>query len=52
MPGFDVRKRVRVFVLSPARSETRLGSDITCVKSLTMARTSVSRLAGLVTLDG
>ena len=34
MLGLDVRKRSRVFALSPARSGTRVGSEITCVKSL------------------
>ena len=38
MLGLDVRKTSRVFALSPARSGTRVGSKITCVKSLTMAR--------------
>ena len=51
MLGFDVRKRSRVFALSPARSGTRVGSDITYVKSLTMAKASASRPAGLVTLE-
>ena len=51
MLGLDLRKRSRVFALSPARSGTRVGSDITCVKSLTMAKASASRPAGLVTLE-
>ena len=51
MLGLDVRKRSRVFALSPARSGTRVGSEITCVKSLTMAKASASRPAGLVTLE-
>ena len=34
MLGLDVRKRSRVFALSSAQSGTRVGSDITCVKSL------------------
>ena len=46
-----VRKRSRVFALSLARSGTRVGSEITCVKSLTMAKASASRPAGLVTLE-
>ena len=45
------RKKSRVFALSPARSGTRVGSEITCVKSLTMAKASASRPAGLVTLE-
>ena len=51
MLGLDASKRSRVFALSPARSGTRVGSKITCVKSLTMAKASVSRPAGLVTLE-
>ena len=51
MLGLDVRKRLRVFALSPARSGTRVSSEITCVKSLTMAKASASRPAGLVTLE-
>ena len=51
MLGLDVRKRSRVFTLSPTRSGTRVGSEITCVKSLTMAKASASRPAGLVTLE-
>ena len=52
MLGLDVRKRSREFALSPARSGgTRVGSDITCVKSLKMAKASASRPAGLVTLE-
>ena len=50
MLGLYLRKRSRVFALSPARSGTRVGSDITCVKLLTMAKASASRPAGLVTL--
>ena len=34
MLGLDVRKRSRVFALSPARSGTRVGSEIAFVKSL------------------
>ena len=51
MLGLDVRKRSRVFALSLARSGTRVGSEITCVKSLTMAKASASRPARLVTLE-
>ena len=51
MLGLDVRKRSRVFALSPAGSGTRVGSEITCVKSLTMAKASASRPAGLVKLE-
>ena len=47
----DVRKGSKVFALSPARSGTRVGSEITCVKSFTMAKASASRPAGLVTLE-
>ena len=46
MLGLDVRKRSRVFALSPARSGTRVCSEITCVQSLTMAKASASRPAG------
>ena len=42
MLGLDVRKRSRAFALSPTRSGTGVGSDITCVKSLTMAKASAS----------
>ena len=51
MLGLDVRKRSRVFALSAARLGTIAGSEITCVKSLTMAKDSASRPAGLVTLE-
>ena len=51
MLGLDVRKRLRVFALSPARSGTRVGYEITCVNDLTMAKASASRPAGLVTLE-
>ena len=51
MLGLDVRKRSRVFALSPAGSGTRVSSEITCVQSLTMAKASASRPAGLVTLE-
>ena len=47
----DVRKRSKVFVMSPARLGMLVGSDITCVKLLTMAKASASRPAGLVTLE-
>ena len=46
-----MRKRARVFTLSTARSGTRAVSEITCVKSLIMAKASASRPAGLVTLE-
>ena len=39
-------KRSRVFALSPARSGTRVGSEITCVKSLTVPKASASQPAG------
>ena len=39
-----------MFALSLARSGTRVGSDITCVKSLTISKGSASQPAGLVTL--
>ena len=51
MLGLHVRNGSRVFSLSPARSGTPVGSDITCVKSLTMARASASLPSGLVTLE-
>ena len=51
MLGLDVRRRSRVLALSPARSGTRVGSDISCIKSLIMAKASASRPAGLVTLE-
>ena len=48
-------ERSRVFSLPPAQSGARVGSDIPCVKSLTMAKAKVkasaSRRAGLVTLE-
>ena len=34
MLGLDLRKRSRVFALSPARSGTHVGSEITCVKQM------------------
>ena len=51
MLGHDAMKGARVFALSPARSGTRVASDITCAKSLTMAKVSASRQAGLVKLN-
>ena len=51
MLGLDVRNSPRVFAFSPAQSGTCVGSEITCVKSLTMAKASASRPAGLVTLE-
>ena len=48
---FDVRKSSRVLALSPARSGTRVGSDTTCVKSLTTEKASASRPAELVTVE-
>ena len=51
MLGFDVSKRSRVFALPPARSGISVGYDITCVKSLKMAKPSASRPAGLVTFE-
>ena len=46
MLGLDMRKRSRVFTVCPARSGTRVGSEITCVKSLIMAKASASQPAG------
>ena len=46
-----MRKRSRVVALCPERSGTRVGSDIICVKLMTMAKASASRLAGLVTYE-
>ena len=48
MSGFDVRKRSSVLALSPERSGIRVGSDINCDRSFTMAKLSASRPAGLV----
>ena len=48
MSGFDVRKRSSVLALSPERSGIRVGSDINCDRSFTMAKDSASRPAGLV----
>ena len=48
MSGFDVRKRSSVLILSPERSGIRMGSDINCDRSFTMAKASASRPAGLV----
>ena len=51
MLGLDVRKISRVFAFSPAQSGTCVGSETTYGKSLTMAKASASRPAGLVTLE-
>ena len=51
MLGLDVRKRSSAFALSPTRSGSRVGSDITCVKSLTIAKASASRPAMSVTFE-
>ena len=48
MSGFDVRKRSSVVDLSPERSGIRVGSDISCDRSFTMAKASASRPVGLV----
>ena len=45
---FAVRKRSSVLALSPERLGRRLGSDINCDRSFTMAKASASRPAGLV----
>ena len=42
------RKKSSVLVLSPERSGIRVGSDINCDRSFTMAKASASRLARLV----
>ena len=47
----DVRKRLSVFVLSSSRSGIHVGSDITCIKSLTMAMAIASRPAGLMMFE-
>ena len=51
MLGFDLMKRSRVFALSPVRSGARVGSDITCAKSLTMEKASAPQPARFVTLE-
>ena len=51
MLELDVRRISIVFALSPARPGMPVGSDITFFKSLTMAKASVFRPAGLVTLE-
>ena len=48
MSAFDVRDRSSVLALSPERSGIRVGSDINCDRSFTMAKASASRPAGLV----
>ena len=48
MSGFYVRKRLSVLALSPEPSGIRVGSDINCDRSFTMAKASASRPAGLV----
>ena len=48
MPGFDVINRSSVLALSPEQLGIRLGSDINCDRSFTMAKDSASRPAGLV----
>ena len=52
MLGLDVRKRSIVSALSPARSRMLVGSDMTCVKSLTMAKASAPRHAWVVDTRG
>ena len=44
-------EKIESICFVPARSGTRVGSENTCVKSLTMAKASASRPAGLVTLE-
>ena len=51
MSGFDVRRRSSVLPLSPERSGIRVGFAINCDRSLTMAKASASRPAGLVKLE-
>ena len=48
MSGFDVRNRSSVLALYPERSGIRVGSDMNCDRSFTMAKASASRPAGLV----
>ena len=48
MSGFDVRNRSSVLILSPERSGIRVGSEINCDRSFTMAKASASQPAGLV----
>ena len=48
MSGFYVRERSSVLALSSERSGIRVGSDINCDRSFTMAKASASRPAGLV----
>ena len=48
MSWFDVRKRSSVLALSPEQSGIRVGSDINCDRSFTIAKASASRPAGLV----
>ena len=42
MSGFDVRNRSSVLALSPDRSGIRVGSDINCHWSCTMAKATAS----------
>ena len=49
MSGFDVRNRSSVLALSPERLGIRVGSDIKCDRSFTIANASASRPAELVT---
>jgi len=49
MSGFGVRNRSSVLALSLERSVIRVGSDINCDRSFTMANASALRPAGLVT---
>ena len=51
MSGFHVRKRLSVLTLSPERSGIRVGSDITCDRSLTMPKASASRPARIVKFE-
>ena len=48
MSGFYVRERSSVLALPSERSGIRMGSDINCDRSFTMAKASASRPAGLV----
>ena len=48
MSGFDVGKRLSVLALSTERSGIRVGSDVNCDRSFTMAKASASGPPGLV----
>jgi len=49
--GFDVRKISSVLALFPERSGIRVGSDINCDRSFTIAKASASRPAGLINCE-